>query len=345
MRLLLCGGSGFIGTALAKALLARGDEVWIVTRKRRHNGAVDLAVAGDSEPTKKFGSADRVGNSDAFPDSASIALAPLHGPRYVAWDELEKEAARFDGFDGVVNLAGESINQRWTAAAKRRIVDSRVEAAERVASVMRKMSAPPPIVVNASGISLYGHSRSDANAMPPEGHRADFDEYSSAQPADFLGDTVIAWEAAADRIPAERLVKLRIGLVIARQGGAFPLLRLPYRLFVGGRTGHGKQGLPWIHLQDMVGLILFSLDHPEVQGPLNAVAPDPVTNDAFGRALAAAMHRPHWFPVPGAMLKLLLGEMSTLVLTGQLAMPRKALDLGYKFAFPRLEDALRDLAR
>lgn len=331
MRLLLCGGTGFIGTALAKALIARGDEVWIVTRRRTEDSA----------------SRRTAGNGGA-------AGPALH---YVTWHEWEQSPDRFDGFDAVVNLAGESINQRWTAAAKRRIVDSRVIAAGRIAAIFRRMSAPPPVVVNASGISLYGHSVADRGMGSHEGRKthagsqadpsdeAGFNEDSPSAPADFLGDTVIAWEAAADGIPAERLVKLRIGLVIARDGGAFPLLRLPYRLFAGGRMGHGRQGMPWIHLQDMIGLILFSLDRADVRGPLNAVAPDPVTNDAFGRALAAAMHRPHWFPVPGPLLKLLLGEMSTLVLTGQRAMPRKALELGYAFAYPRLEDALRDLAR
>lgn len=334
MRILLCGGTGFIGTALTKALLARGDEVWIVTRRRTEDAAA-RRISVHAEGGEAAGPA----------------------PRYVTWDEWERTPGRFDGFDAVVNLAGESINQRWTAAAKRRIVDSRVEAAGRIAAIFRRMAVPPPVVVNASGISLYGHSETSraaragrqagiaAGSPPAPAEEVSFHEDSPASPADFLGDTVIAWEAAADGIPAERLVKLRIGLVIARSGGAFPLLRLPYRLFVGGRMGHGRQGLPWIHLQDMVGLILFSLDRADVKGPLNAVAPDPVTNDAFGRALAAVMRRPHWFPVPGPLIRLLLGEMSTLVLTGQCAMPRKALDLGYEFVYPRLEDALPDLVR
>ncbi|WP_123041759.1 TIGR01777 family oxidoreductase [Cohnella candidum] len=304
MRLLLCGGTGFIGTALAEDLLARGDEVWIVTRKK---------------PSESGGN--------------------KRSPRYVTWDEWSSEPGRFDGFDAVVNLAGESINQRWTASAKQRIVGSRVQAAERLADLFRRMQAPPPVVVNASGISLYGHSDGGTASQAP------FDESSPARPADFLGDTVVQWEAAADGIPAERLVKLRIGLVIAREGGAFPLLRLPYRLFAGGRMGHGRQGMPWIHVRDMVGLILLSLDNPDVRGPLNAVAPQPVTNDEFGRLLGKVTGRPHWFPVPGAMLKLVLGEMSTLVLTGQYALPRKAMEHGYRFAYPNLEDALRDITR
>lgn len=304
MRLLLSGGTGFIGSALTDELLARGDEVWIVTRNK---------------PAGKA-------------DSGGRLL-----PRYVTWDEWEADPGRWDGFDAVVNLAGESINQRWTAAAKRRIVGSRTRAAERIAGIFAKMAAPPPVIVNASGISLYGHSTGTGAEV--------FDENSPARPADFLGETVVQWEAAADRIPAGRIVKLRIGLVLARRGGAFPLLRLPYRLFVGGRLGHGGQGLPWIHIRDMTGLIRFALDHPELSGPLNAVAPDPVTQDEFGRCLGAVTGRPHWFPVPGPLMKLALGEMSTLVLTGQRAMPRKAMEHGYEFIYPKLEDALRDITR
>ncbi len=301
MRLLLCGGTGFIGQALTHALLSRGDEVWIVTRKKPAAAAYDNA---------------------------------LPHPRYVTWEEWAADPDRLSGFDGLVNLTGETINQRWTDKAKERIVRSREQAAERISEYIKRMRYPPEVVVNASGISLYGHSGEQI-----------FDESSPVQPADFLGDTVVRWEAAADRIPVKRLVKLRIGLVCARDGGAFPLIRLPYRLFGGGRIGDGKQGLPWIHLQDMVSLILFCLDNKSIEGPVNAVAPDPVSNDEFGRALGQAMKRPHWFPVPGCLLRTALGEMSTLVLTGQKAMPLKLLDHGFKFAFPKLEEALRDLSR
>lgn len=303
MRLLLFGGTGFIGKALAEELLARGDEVWIITRSKPANVRADLA----NLPGKLL---------------------------YATWEEWEADPVRWEGFDAVVNLAGETINQRWTAAAKQRIVGSRVQAAERIASVLRRMSAPPSVVVNASGISLYGHSH---------GTGVLFDENSPSNPSDFLGETVLKWEEAAERIPAQRLVKLRIGIVLARRGGAFPLLRLPYQLFFGGRMGSGQQGMPWIHLKDMVGLIRLSLEHPGISGPLNAVAPDPVTADEFGRRLGLALGRPHWFHVPAPLIKLALGEMSTLVLTGPAAFPRKALDSGYEYRFANLDDALRDL--
>jgi uncharacterized protein (TIGR01777 family) len=275
--------------------------VWIVTRKKSVKPAFDTA---------------------------------LPHPQYVTWAEWSANPERLNGIEGIVNLTGESINQRWTDNAKERILSSRIEAAHRIADNLKRMDSPPRIVVNASGISLYGHS----------GDRV-FDESSPVMPADFLGTTVVKWEAAADEIPAQRLVKLRIGLVCARNGGAFSLIRLPYRLFGGGRIGDGKQGLPWIHLQDMVSLILFCLDNPSISGPVNAVAPDPVSNDEFGRVLGRVTNRPHWFPVPAFMLKSLLGEMSTLVVTGQKALPRKLLDHGFVFAFPKLEEALRDITR
>ncbi|TFE28196.1 TIGR01777 family oxidoreductase [Cohnella luojiensis] len=301
MRLLLCGGTGFIGRALTHALLSRGDTVWIITRKKPVISPYD----------------------DALPH-----------PHYLTWTEWSANPDLIGDVDGIVNLTGESINQRWTKSSKERIVNSRIEAAARIADNLKRMSSPPGVVVNASGISLYGHSGKQV-----------FDENFPVMPADFLGTTVVKWEEAADQIPVKRLVKLRIGLVCAREGGAFPLIRLPYRLFGGGRIGSGKQGLPWIHLQDMVSLILFCLDHPTLSGPVNAVAPDPVSNDEFGRVLGRVTRRPHWFPVPEFLLKSILGEMSTLVLTGQKAMPRKLLDHGFTFAFPKLEEALRDITR
>ncbi|BBI32075.1 TIGR01777 family oxidoreductase [Cohnella abietis] len=301
MRLLLCGGTGFIGKALTYALLSRGDEVWIITRNK------PLKPTHDST---------------------------LPHPHYVTWTEWSVDPDCLGEFDGIINLTGESINQRWSKKAKERILSSRIEAAARIADNLKRMSSPPAVVINASGISLYGHSVDQV-----------FDESSPTMPADFLGEVVVKWEQAAELIPVERLVKLRIGIVCAGEGGAFPIIRLPYRFFGGGRIGNGKQGLPWIHLQDMVSLILFCLDNPAISGPVNAVAPDPVSNDEFGRMLGRVTKRPHWFPVPGLFLKKALGEMSTLVLTGQKAMPRKLLDQGFSFAFPKLEEALRDITR
>ncbi|MFF2889019.1 TIGR01777 family oxidoreductase [Paenibacillus sp. NPDC057967] len=298
MRVAIAGGSGFIGKALTKALLERGNEVWIITRGGR---------------------------------GRSSDLAPRVTP--VSWDQLQREPGKLEGIDAIINLAGESINQRWNAAAKERVLRSRQWAAAQVAELVNALVRKPAVVINASGISAYGISATEV-----------FDEDSPTAVTDFLSEVVREWEAAADAIPAERLVKLRIGVVLDRKGGAFPLMALPYRLFAGGRVGSGKQGLSWIHIEDMVGLILHCLDNNEVHGPVNGSAPDPVTNDEFGRAVGRAFGRPHWFPVPAPMMRLLFGEMSTLLLDGQLAKPKKALQTGYSFRYPTVDSAMRQLA-
>ncbi|RJE91265.1 TIGR01777 family protein [Paenibacillus sp. 1011MAR3C5] len=298
MRIAIAGGSGFIGKALTNALMERGDEVWIITR------------------------GNRAGASDLGPQVTTVA-----------WDQLQREPGKLEGIDAIVNLAGESINQRWNAAAKARVLRSRQWAAARVTELVNALERKPAVVINASGISAYGISATEI-----------FDEDSPTAVTDFLSEVVREWEVAADAIPAKRLVKLRIGVVLDRQGGAFPLMVLPYRLFAGGRVGSGKQGLSWIHIEDMVGLILHCLDNDTVQGPVNASAPDPVTNDEFGRAVARAFGRPHWFPVPAPMMRLLFGEMSTLLLDGQFAKPKRALQTGYSFRYPTVDSAMRQLA-
>ncbi|MFD0588582.1 TIGR01777 family oxidoreductase [Paenibacillus sp. GCM10027627] len=297
MRVAIAGGTGFIGRALTKALLNRGDSVYIITRN-------DTPRASDNER--------------------------LHS---VSWSELQARPEIGESFDAIVNLAGESINQRWTPAAKARVLQSRQWAAARVAELAKALKHKDFVVINASGISAYGISATER-----------FDETSQTAVTDYLSEVVRHWEEAADAIPAKRLVKLRVGLVLDRKEGAFPLMAMPYRLFVGGRVGSGKQGLSWIHLEDMVGLILFCLDHPDIEGPVNGSAPEPVSNNEFGKAIARAFKRPHWFPVPAVMMKLLFGEMSTLLLDGQQAIPKKALDYGYQFQFPTVDSAMKQLS-
>lgn len=295
MRVAIAGGTGFIGKALTKALVDRGDEVWIITRGENHHSG-----------NKKI--------------------------HYVTWEALAEDPGLFEGVEAIVNLAGESINQRWTSAAKQRILQSRQRAAARIAELMAELKRKPEVVINASGISAYGISA----------HQI-FDEASPTAVTDFLSEVVKEWEAAADAIPAHRLIKLRVGVVLDPKGGAFPLMALPYRLFAGGRIGSGKQGLSWIHLEDMIGLILFCLDHDSIEGPVNGSAPEPLSNDAFGRAVAKAMGRPHWFPVPAFVMRTLFGEMSTLLLDGQRAIPKKLIDSGYIFRYPTVDSAMQNL--
>ncbi|MFD0961202.1 TIGR01777 family oxidoreductase [Paenibacillus chungangensis] len=298
MKVAVTGGTGFIGKALTQALLTRGDEVIVISRQ---NSGADRSRSGKS-------------------------------PRIVTWDSLQHNSASLNGLDAIVNLAGESINQRWTDSAKSRILNSRIWAAEQVAQLAKSLEQLPQVVVNASGISAYGISQDEV-----------FDESSPTAVTDFLSEVVKQWEQAADQIPTARLVKLRVGVVLADKGGAFPLMALPYRLFGGGPVGSGDQGLSWIHLHDIVRLILFCLDNDRISGPVNASAPQPVCNDEFGRALARAMGRPHWFPVPAFLMRLLFGEMSTLLLDGQRAVPKKSLDYGFQFLYPNIDNAMEQL--
>jgi uncharacterized protein (TIGR01777 family) len=296
MRVAIAGGTGFIGRALTKALLERNDEVYIISRQSSNGG-----------------------------------LEP-QGITRLTWSELEAAPASLEGIDAIVNLTGESINQRWTSAAKQRVMQSRMTAAARISKLMQSLKHKPPLVVNASGISAYGISSDGI-----------FDESSPTKVTDFLSEVVQKWEQAADTIPAKRLVKLRVGVVLDKKEGAFPLMAMPYRLFGGGKIGSGKQWLSWIHLEDMIQLILFILDNEDISGPVNGSSPDPATNDAFGRAIGKAMRRPHWFPVPAALMRILFGEMSTLLLDGQRALPRKALEHGFAFKYPTVDAAMNEL--
>lgn len=242
----------------------------------------------------------------------------------------EAELARADA---CVHLAGEPIaTGRWTAARKERIRRSRVDSTARVAEVVR--SGGPSVLVSASAVGLYGDRGDEL-----------LDE-ASAPGHGFLAEVVRAWEAAAEPARARaRLVKVRTGIVLARGGGALPRMVLPFRLFAGGTLGRAGAWRPWIHLADQVGLILFALDDPRVDGPLVAAAPNPVTSRELARTLGKVLHRPAFFPAPAFALRLALGELSGELLASQRAAPRKARALGYRFRFPELELALREILR
>ncbi|GIP37273.1 epimerase [Paenibacillus sp. J31TS4] len=296
MRVAVAGGTGFIGRHLTKALSARGDEVIILSRSAGAKG-------GDASG-------------------------------WLTWNQLEADPHLLEGIDGVVNLAGETINQRWTEPAKRSILDSRIEAAGRLAAAIEKLERKPAVVVNGSSMAAYGTSETET-----------YDESSPAKAVDFLSDVVREWEAAADGIRVQRLVKLRVGLVLGADGGALPKMLLPYKLMAGGRLGSGNQWVSWIHIDDLIGLILLALDGAVSSGPLNGTAPHPVTNDEFGRTAARVLRRPHYLPLPSAAFRLLLGDMADLLLKGQRVLPSRALAAGYRFRFPELKPALRSLLR
>jgi len=251
------------------------------------------------------------------------------------WDDLP---GALEGADAVVNLAGEGIaDRRWTPARKQAIRSSRVDATERLVAAMATLPGPRPALVNASAVGIYG---------PMDGRPVTEDQPPGR---DFLAKVCQAWEAAADVAAGLgiRVVKLRLGVVLARDGGALPKMAFPVRMFQGARLGHGQQGMSWIHIDDLVALILEAAGNPAYQGPVNASAPGPVTNESFTRALARRLRRP-MLPVPAwvtrTALGLLTGQMGReMLLEGAFVYPRRAQALGFAFRYERIEAALADL--
>lgn len=237
----------------------------------------------------------------------------------------------FAACGAVVHLAGEAVAQRWTDAARERILNSRIQGTRSLVAALRQQ--PPAVLVSASAIGYYG-SRGDevlTEDSPPG--------------SDFLGKVAAAWEQEA-RAAEEfgvRVVTPRIGVVLGRGGGALPKMALPFRFGVGGRLGSGKQWISWIHLDDLVALVEFLIATTAIRGAVNAVAPNPVTNAAFTQEIAAALHRPAIFPVPALALQLLLGEMSQVLLGSQRVIPQAALRAGFQFRFTDLGKALRQI--
>jgi uncharacterized protein (TIGR01777 family) len=240
--------------------------------------------------------------------------------------------------DAVVNLAGAGLfDKRWNPAYKTLIHDTRVRATENVVAALARQPAradgTPKVLVSGSAIGYYGpHGDEELDETSPPG-------------ADFTAQVAIAWEAAADAAAGVRVALIRTGIVLDRRGGALQKLWTPFKLGVGGPVGSGKQFMSWIHHADEVGIILLALDHPDANGPLNATAPQPVTNKAFGKAFGRALGRPAVLPTPAFALRLALGEVAELVTTGQRVLPRRAEALGYQFQYPDIDSALRQIVR
>jgi uncharacterized protein len=234
------------------------------------------------------------------------------------------------GADAVVHLAGEPVSQRWTKEVREKIRASRVDGTRRLVDAMR--TDPPRVLVSASAVGYYG-SRGDEILTE-----------SSPPASDFLGDICVEWEREA--LKAEefgvRVICLRNGLVLG-PGGGLAKMMLPFKLGVGGKIGDGKQWMAWIHLEDAVGLIQLAISSPKLSGPVNATAPNPVTNEEFTRTLAAALHRPAILSVPKFALHLLFGDMAQIIYASQRVIPEAATRAGYEFRFPKLDGALRDV--
>ena len=252
----------------------------------------------------------------------------------IAVGETDALAAVISGHDAVVNLAGEPvIGRRWSKKVRWEIRDSRVAGTRTVVEAMAAAECPPRVLVSASAVGYYGH-REEAETTEKTGPGSDF-----------LAELTVEWEQAATRAAqaGARVVLLRIGVALSTDGGALPRMIPPFRFFLGGPIGNGRQGFPWIHIDDLTGLILHALDSEEVKGPMNATAPHPVTNAAFCRALGRALRRPSWLPAPRPALRLIIGPAAAVLTRGQMAVPRLALDMGCEFRFPDVDLALSDL--
>jgi uncharacterized protein (TIGR01777 family) len=237
------------------------------------------------------------------------------------------------GTDAVVHLAGENIAQRWTSSAKQAIRESRVQSTRNLVQSIASLpeAERPAVLVSSSAIGYYG-----AHGDEP------IDEEASAG-SDFLAQTCAAWEAEAEVAERHglRVVRVRTGVVLSREGGALGKMLIPFKLGVGGPVAGGRQYISWIHTEDLVGIVLAAIDGEQWRGPVNATAPDPQRNGDFSKALGRALHRPSLLPVPGAALRLLYGEMAEIVTSGARVLPAKALVLGYEFRRPQLDGALR----
>jgi uncharacterized protein (TIGR01777 family) len=300
MRVLITGATGLIGSTLSDALLARGDEVVGLSRD---------------------------------PEGARLTNPTV---RWLAWQPtLERPPAEaFDGVDGVVNLIGEPINQRWTDEAKARIMESRQAATHNLVQAIGALDAMPKVLVSQSAVGYYG-DRGDAL----------IDE-SAGPGSDFAAEVSVEWERAAEEagdLPL-RLVIVRTAPVLDPREGLLKELLTPFKLGIGGPIAGGRQYLPWIHIDDEVSLLLWALDDVNVSGTINAASPNPITNREFAKTLGRVLGRPAVLPVPSFAVSVMRGrELAETVKGGQRVVPRRALDLGFSFAHPELEPALRDL--
>lgn len=305
MRVIITGGSGLIGRGLTENLTADGHEVIILSRT-----------------------------------PAKVTSLPS-GARAVGWDA--KTAAGWgdvaDGADAIVNLAGESLKgtgfipSRWTQKRKDLIRQSRIDAGAAVVEGTRAAKKKPKLAVQASAVGFYG----------PCGDEAITERSSSG--SDFLASVCRDWEASTSAVESMgvRRVVIRTGLPLTMKGGAFPLLVLPFKLFAGNTFGSGHQYYPWIHFADHIAALRFLIDHPSASGVFNVSAPNPARNRDFARAIGRTLHRPVWAPVPRLALQIALGEVSTVVMDGQRAVPEKLRREGFKFKYPDLQPALEDL--
>lgn len=310
MRVVVSGGTGFVGRALCHALVARGDEAVVLTRgpsRDTRHSCVECGVGGKLE------------------------LATWTPEEPGSWMGV------VDGADAVVHLAGATVaDERWTEERKAVLRSSRIESTKLLAEAIATSQRKPSVFVSTSGVGHYGMRTGDRllTESDPAGD-------------DFLATLTRDWEAAASRAreAGVRTCHPRLGLVLGRGGGVFAKLAPLFRAYLGGPVGDGHQYMPWVHLHDVVRAIEALVDRRELEGPFNVVAPEPVTMNVFARALGEALRRPSALRVPAFAVRMAMGsEAAQAVLTGQRATPKRLVDAGFAFVFPDLRSALADLA-
>lgn len=307
MKIIITGGTGLIGRALAADLAADQHQVIVLSRK-----------------------------------SAADKVLPA-GVRAVVWDGKSSKgwAQEVEDAEAIVNLAGESIagetpsKIRWTAERKKRILESRLNAGRAVVEAVTQAVHKPAVVVQSSAVGYYGPSLRPA-----------FAEEAPAG-SDFLAEVCKAWEASTQKVEelGVRRVVIRTGVVLSKNGGALPLQMLPFLFFAGGMIGSGKQGYPWIHIQDEIRAIRFLIENPFASGVFNLTAPQMVNNAEFSKALGKALNRPSLIPAPAFVFRLAFGEAATILVDGQLPEPKRLMQSGFQFSYTDAQAALRDLLK
>jgi len=294
-RIVVCGGAGYIGQALVRRLVARGDAVTILSR-----------------------------------GGQGLGLNPIRS----TWNpyQLGEWTKVFDGVDTVVNLVGErAVGARLTDEHKRVIRDSRVLVTENIVRAFKEATQKPRLLLNVSGIGFYGDH--------PASERVD---ETSGPGTDFFARLCVEWEAASDGAGAlgVRVVNPRMGIVFGRDGGALAVMAMPFKLFVGGQIGSGKQGISWIHMDDAISALLLCIDDPEMPQKVNVCSPNPASNAEVSSAIAKALHRPSWLRAPSIAIKTLFGEGADAILTGQYATPKVLQARGFQFKQPDVAEAV-----
>ena len=305
MKIVIAGGSGFLGRALARALAADRHDVVILSRHSGNSADIGRRVIWQ-------------------PDGSA---PPPEAGQPTGW------ARDVDGADAIVNLAGAGIaDRRWTTSRKHTLAESRRSSTRSLVAAMRAAARRPAVFILNAGVGYYGLSGDEV-----------LDE--SAPPgSDFLARLCVDWEAEARATEGlgARLVILRTGVVLARDGGALKRLIPPFLMFAGGPIASGRQYLSWIDRDDWIALVVWALTNPSVSGAFNATAPEPVTNTAFSKALGSALHRPSWLTVPAFALRALVGEIADAgLINGQRVVPRRAQSLGFVFRYGQIDAALR----